>query len=77
MGMYTLLNRHRLREQTYGCLGEGWGKGWLGVWDGHAHTGVSKVDNQQGIAHGTLLDDTCQPGWEGSLEKNGCMYTYG
>ena len=29
------------------------------------------------IAHGTLLNVTWQPGWEGSLEENGYMYTYG
>ena len=44
---------HRLRERTYGCRGEGWGVGerdsW-GVWDGHVHTGIFKMDNQQGPA---------------------------
>ena len=57
--------------------GKGEGRDSQGVWDGHVHTAVFKMDNQQGIAHGTLLNDTCQPGWEGSLGKNGYMYTYG
>ena len=46
----------------------------------HAHTVVFKVDNQQGstnIAHGSLLNVMCQPGWEGSLGENGYMYMYG
>ena len=29
------------------------------------------------IAHGTLLSVMWQPGWEGNLEENGCMYMYG
>ena len=29
------------------------------------------------MAHGTLLNVIWQPGWEGSLEENGYMYTYG
>ena len=42
-----VLHTHRLREQTYG-----WGR--MGrrdsyrVWDGHAHTAIFKMDNQQG-----------------------------
>ena len=46
----------------------------------HAHTAVFKVDNQKGstnIAHGSLLNVMCQPGWEGSLGENGYMYMYG
>ena len=39
---------HRLREQTCGCYGEGWGEGIKGVWDGHVHTGIFKRDDQQG-----------------------------
>ena len=44
---------HRLRERTYGCWREGWGVGERdsqGVWDGHVHTGIFKMDNQQGPA---------------------------
>ena len=29
------------------------------------------------IAHGTLLSVMWQPGWEGNLGENGCMYIYG
>ena len=28
------------------------------------------------IAHGTLLNVMCQPGWEEGLEENGYMYMY-
>ena len=33
-------------------------------------TAIFKMDNQQGLlcAHGTLLSDMRQPGWEGSLD---------
>ena len=40
----------RLREPTYGCQEEGWRKGQSGHWDGHVHTTVFKIDNQQGPA---------------------------
>ena len=39
-----------------------------------------KMDHQQGPAgkhSGTLLKVTWQPGWEGGLEENGNVYTYG
>ena len=36
---------HRLRKQTYGC----WGRESQGVWDGHVHIAIFKMDNQQGI----------------------------
>ena len=40
---------HRLREWTYGCQGEGCGgRDSQGVWDGHVHTAIFKMDNQQG-----------------------------
>ena len=40
-----------------------------GVWDGHVHTAVFKMDNQQGppIAQGTRLNVMWQPGWEGEF----------
>ena len=56
------------------------GEDTWGVWDGHVHTAVFKVDNQEGphcIAHGTLLNVMRQPGWEGSLRENGYMFMYG
>ena len=37
---------HRLRKQTYGCQGEGWGE-WV-VRYGYVHTAVFKMDNQRG-----------------------------
>ena len=39
---------HRLREQTYSYRGKGWGRGRMGVWDGHVHIAVLNIDNQQG-----------------------------
>ena len=50
-----------------------------GDWDGHVHTAIFKIDNQQGptVKHRKLLNVTLQPGWEGSLGENGYMYTYG
>ena len=53
-------------------------KGSWGVWGGHVHTAVFKMDNQQGptVAQGTVL---CiwPPGWERSLRENGYMHMYG
>ena len=53
-------------------------KGSWGVWGGHVHTAVFKMDNQQGptVAQGTVL---CMwpPGWERSLRENGYMHMYG
>ena len=40
---------HGLRQWTYGCWVdrmEGWNR--QGVWDGHVHTDIFKMDNQQG-----------------------------
>ena len=51
-----------------------------GVMDGHVHTAIFKMDNQQGtycMEHGTLLNVMWQPRWEGSLGENGYMYMYG
>ena len=36
---------HRLRKWTYGCLGR---KDSWEVWEGHVHTAMFKMDNQQG-----------------------------
>ena len=33
---------HRLRKQIYG----GWGRDSQGVWDGHVHIAIFKMDNQ-------------------------------
>ena len=45
------------------------------VWDGHVHTAMFKMGKQQGPT--ILLSVLWQPGWEESLEENGCMYMYG
>ena len=42
---------HQFRERTYGCQEVGgriWGRDSWGVSDGHVHTFIFKVDNQQG-----------------------------
>ena len=73
---------HRLREQAYGCQKKDGGGAWVsqGVWDGHVHTAVFKMDNQQGptghhmefcsMLHGSL-------GERGVWGENGFMYMYG
>ena len=50
-----------------------------GVWGGHVHTAVLRMDNQQGptTAQGTLLSVMRQAGGEGSLGESGYMYMYG
>ena len=49
---------HQLREQTYGCRGGGIVKG---VWDGHVHTVILKMDDQQGliVEHRELCSMLC------------------
>ena len=41
--------------------GERWGKGQLGVWDGHGHTAVFNMENQQGpaVQHRELCSMLC------------------
>ena len=34
------------------------------------------ITNAYCIAHGTLVNVTCQPGWEWGLGENGYMYRY-
>ena len=52
------------------------GRDRQGVWDGHGHTAIFKMGNQQGPLYRALLNVMWQPGWEGSLGENGytCMY---
>ena len=53
-GFVTYLpNRKKLREGTSGCWGEGI------VWDGHAHTAIFKMDNQQGLTVGPGKSAQC------------------
>ena len=49
------------------------------MWEGHAHTAVFKMDNEEDplTAKGSLLCATRQPGWEGSLGEDGYMYMCG
>ena len=76
---------HRLRERTMVAGEVGWGgmvegrDSW-GVWDGHVHTAVCKINSQQGptVFHGEPCSMFMwQPGWEGCLSENGSMYMYG
>ena len=74
---------HRRRDQIYGCWG---GQGWQnrgkrqGVWDGHVHTAIFKMDSQQGstVEHRELCSMSCG-GLDGewSLGQNGYMCMYG
>ena len=55
----------------------GWGE--RVVWDGHVHTALFKMDNQQESTAQNmelLLNVMGQPGWERALAENGymCMY---
>ena len=67
-----LLNSTRNSAQysviTYGHQGEGWGRDSQGVWDGHGHTAVFNMENQQGPAaqHGELCSIS-----HGSLDGRG------
>ena len=73
-----LQNRKRLTDLDKELMVAGW-KG-QGVWDGHVHAAIFKMDNQQVllyIAYGTLINVTWQLGWEGSLGENGYMYMDG
>ena len=57
---------HWLREQGYSCCREGWGEE-IG-WDGHVHSTIFKMDNQQGpfVLHMELCSMLC-----GSLDGKG------
>ena len=55
------------------------GKGWLDIWEGHAHIAVFKIDNEQGptVQHMELCSMLC-----GSLDGRGVWgimdkYMYG
>ena len=52
--------------------GEGQGRERLGVLDGHVHTAIFKIDNQQGptVQHRKLSDIMLQPKWGKNLKKN-------
>ena len=40
---------HRLIEWTYSCQGDRKGeRNSYGIWDGHVHIAIFKMDNQQG-----------------------------
>ena len=49
MNFCTKLSQtRRLREQTYDAGGRVWGRYSQGVWDGHVHTAIFNMDDQQG-----------------------------
>ena len=62
--------------------GKDGGRDSQGVWDGHGHTALFIMENQQGpaVQHspdtGTLLSVMWQPGWEGSLGENGHVFVW-
>ena len=58
-------------------IGEGQGKGSQGVWDGHVHTALSKMDNlrRPPAQHRERCSVLPEPGQEGSLrERIHCMH---
>ena len=80
MNLFTKQKQtHSLREGTHGYWGKLWGRDSQGVWDGHVHTVVFKMDNQQGptVSSGMLFNVMWQAGWEEGLGKNGYMHTHG
>ena len=71
---------HRLREWTYGCRGEGWGKAIVREFGRDVYTllyleWITSKDLYC-TAQEDLLNDMWQPGWEGSLGANGYTHTY-
>ena len=54
----------------------GGGNSW-GAGDGHIHTAIFKMDNQQWPTQRSLFNVVWQPGWEGSLGENRYVYVYG
>ena len=50
-----------------------------GLWEGHVHTAVFKMDNQQRpiVQHMELSSGLCASLWEGGLGEKGYMYMYG
>ena len=74
MNLLTKLKEtHRFRKQTW-LPG---GRDSEGIWEGHVYIAVFKwITNC--IAHGTLLNVLCHPGWGEVLGENGykCMYDW-
>ena len=53
MNFSAFTNRNRLTDLEHKLMvtsGEGRERYRLGVWDGHVHTAIIKIDNQQGPA---------------------------
>ena len=75
-GLKKQKETHRLRKQTYGCRQ---GMDRQGVWEGHIHTAVFKMNNQQGHTVQHMEVYPCYvPAWMGrGLGENGYMYVYG
>ena len=63
-----------LREQTW-LPGEGWGRDNEGVWDGHVHTAVFKMDKRQGPTWlcSMLLGSLGGRGVWGRMDTYACM----
>ena len=71
---------HRLGEKTYGYRREGWGERIVREFGMDRYTLIylKWITNKDLlIIQRTLLNVMWQPGWEGSLGKNGYLYTYG
>ena len=60
------------------CGGHEEGEGQLGVWDGHVHTAIFKMDNLQGptVQHRELCSVLCNNlKWEKNLQKDTGIHT--
>ena len=71
---------HRLGEKTYGYRREGWGERIVREFGMDRYTLIylKWITNKDLlIIQRTLLNVMWQPGWEGSLGKNGYLYMYG
>ena len=57
--------------------GKSRGRDSWGAGDGHIHTAIFKMDNQQWPTQRSLFNVVWQPGWERSLGENRYVYVYG
>ena len=70
---------HKLRQQTYGCQGEGWGKEIVRAFGMNTHTLLHfKWITNKDLLYSTQnsVHVTWQPGWEASMWENGYVYMY-
>ena len=75
MNLLTQQKDSQTQQMNFRLLG---GRDSQGLWEGHVHTAIFKMDNQQGpIVYTCLPNVMCQTGWESGLGENGYMYMCG